>query len=63
MVDDVTLECLAAVTDTSISSKRVARALKRLGAVHGKLGTIVSNNGTEMTSCTVLKYCGKAGNK
>ena len=47
VMDDVTRECLAAVVDTSISGKRVARELAPLVKVHGKLRTIVSDNGTE----------------
>ena len=60
IVDDVTRECLAAVPDTSISGKRVARELTELIAMRGKLGTIVSDNGTELTSNAVLEWCGKA---
>ena len=60
IVDDVTRECLAAVPDTSISGKRVARELTELIAMRGKPGTIVSDNGTELTSNAVLEWCGKA---
>jgi transposase InsO family protein len=42
VVDDVTKECLAAVVDTSISGKRVARELGTLVARRGKPGLIVS---------------------
>ncbi len=52
-MDDVTRECLAAVVDTSISGKRVARELAQLVVVHGKPTTIVSDNGTELTSNAV----------
>lgn len=61
VMDDVTRECLAAVVDTSISGKRVARELAQLVVVHGKLGVIVSDNGTELTSNAVLSWAGEAG--
>lgn len=60
VVDDVTRECLAAVPDTSISGKRVVRELTDLIARRGKPGTIVSDNGTELTSNAVLEWCGEA---
>jgi hypothetical protein len=49
-VDDSTRECLALVPDTSISGIRVARELDRLMVAYGKPTTIVSDNGTELTS-------------
>ena len=75
VMDDVTRECLAAVVDTSISGKRVARELAHLVMVHGKPTTIVSDNreaiprrdvseadrGTELTSNAVLSWAGEAG--
>ena len=57
VVDDVTRECLAAVPDTSISGKRVARELDRLIERRGKPGMIVSDNGTELTSNAILSWC------
>ena len=60
VVDDVTRECLAAVPDTSILSKRVVRELAKLITVRGKPGMIVSDNGTELTSNAVLEWCGQA---
>ena len=56
VVDDVTRECLAAVPDTSISGGRVARELTLLVARRGKPGMIVSDNGTELTSNTILAW-------
>ena len=44
VVDDVTRECLAAIPDTSISGRRVARELTALIERHGKPGMIVSDN-------------------
>jgi putative transposase len=57
VVDDVTRECLAAVPDTSISGKRVARELSTLIERRGKPGLIVSDNGTELTSNAILAWC------
>ena len=44
VVDDVTRECLAAIPDTSISGRRVARELTALIDRRGKPGMIVSDN-------------------
>ena len=57
MVDDVTRECLAAIPDTSISGRRVARELTALIERRGRPGMIVSDNGTELTSNAILKWC------
>jgi putative transposase len=57
VVDDVTRECLAAVPDTSISGKRVARELTTLIERHGKPGMIVSDHGTELASNAILAWC------
>ena len=57
VVDDVTRECLAAISDTSISRRRVARELAALIERRGKLGMIVSDNGTELTSNGILNRC------
>jgi transposase InsO family protein len=56
IVDDVTRECLAAIPDTSISGKRVARELTVLISLRGKPGMIVSDNGTEFTSNAILSW-------
>src|SRR5882757_2983055 len=56
IVDDVTRECLAAIPDTSISGRRVARELTALIEQRGKPGMIVSDNGTEFTSNAVLGW-------
>ncbi len=44
VVDDVTRECLAAIPDTSISGRRVARELTALIERRGKPGMIVCDN-------------------
>ena len=56
IADDVTRECLAAIPDTSISGRRVARKLAALIERRGKPGMIVSDNGTELTSNAILTF-------
>ena len=56
IVDDVTRVCLAAIPDTSISGKRVARELTMLIGARGKPQMIVSDNGTEFTSNAMLGW-------
>ena len=56
VIDDATRECLAAVADTSISGRRVARELTALVERRGKPGVIVSDNGTEFTSNAILEW-------
>jgi len=54
--DDCTRECLAAVADVSLSGRRVARELDLLIATRGKPKTVVSDNGTELTSNAILSW-------
>lgn len=61
VVDDVTKECLAAVVDTSISGRRVARELTALVERRSKPGLIVSDHGTEFTSNAMLTWSEQAG--
>ena len=61
IVDDVTRECLRAVVDTSISGRRLVRELVDLVAERGAPKTIVSDNGTELTSNAVLAWSGETG--
>ncbi len=61
VVDDFSRECLALVVDTSLSGLRVTRELDEIMAVRGKPSTIVSDNGTELTSMAVLKWCQQTG--
>ena len=56
VVDDCTRECLALVADTSLSGLRVARELDYLLSRRGKPRTIVSDNGTELTSNAILTW-------
>ena len=59
ILDDVTRECLAAIPDTSISGRRVARELTELIARRGKPGKVVSDHGTEFTSNAILAWSKK----
>lgn len=56
IIDAVTQECLRAVSDTSISGRRVVRKLTDLIAERCKPGMIVSDNRTELTSNAVLAW-------
>lgn len=61
VIDDVTKECLAALVDTSISGRGVARELTALISRRGKPGLIVSDYGTEFTSNAMLSWTEDAG--
>ena len=61
IVDDFTREALALVVDTSIGGQRLARELDVLTARRGKPWTIVSDNGTEMTSRVMLEWTNRTG--
>jgi putative transposase len=61
IIDDVTGECLGAIPDTSISGRRVARELSAIIERRGKPGMIVSDNGTELTSNAILRWCAEHG--
>ena len=56
VVDDFTRECLGLVVDTSLSGLRVGRELDRIVELRGKPLTIVSDNGTELTSHAILRW-------
>lgn len=56
IVDECTRECLGLIADTSISGRRVARELDRIVAWRGKPASIVSDNGTELTSNAILAW-------
>ncbi|MFN4282361.1 MAG: IS3 family transposase [Alphaproteobacteria bacterium] len=56
VVDDFTRECLALVADTSLSGARVARELDALMVGRTRPATVVSNNGTELTSTAILRW-------
>ena len=49
VIDDFSRECLATVTDNSISGQRVVRELDRIAESRGYPLMVVSDNGTELT--------------
>jgi putative transposase len=61
LVDDYTRECLALVADTSLSGARLVRELDAVIAQRGVPHMIVSDNGTELTSMAILKWCQQTG--
>jgi len=56
VVDDFTRECLALVADTSLSGTRVGRELDAIIIRRGRPLSIVSDNGTELTSMAILNW-------
>ena len=56
VIDDRTRERLALVADTSLSGLRVSRELDQIIAERGLPTTIVSDNGTELTSMAILQW-------
>jgi putative transposase len=56
IVDDFSRECLAATVDTSLGGVRVVRELERLVDERAMPETVVSDNGTELTSGAVLRW-------
>ena len=61
VIDDYTRECLALVADTSLSGARVVRELDRCIRLYGKPETIVSDNGSELTSRAILEWQNQTG--
>jgi putative transposase len=61
VIDDYMRECLALIADTSLSGARVVRELDAVIAWRGRPATIVSDNGTELTSMAVLRWCQQMG--
>lgn len=61
VIDDCTRENLGLIADTSISGARVARELDALIRLYGKPQTIVSDNGTELTSRSMLEWQNTTG--
>jgi putative transposase len=61
LVDDYTRECLALVADTSLSGARIARELDAVIVQRGAPRMIVLDNGTELTSMAILKWCQQTG--
>src|SRR5204862_8078846 len=61
IVYEFTLESLALVADTSLSGQRVARELDAIIAERGKPLHCISDNGTELTSMAILRWCQETG--
>jgi putative transposase len=61
VVDDFTRECLCLVADTSLSGARVVRELDAIIARRGRPLLCVSDNGTELTSTAILRWCQERG--
>jgi putative transposase len=57
IVDDFTRECLCLTADTSLPGGRVVRELDRLIAERGRPRVCLSDNGTELTSMAILRWC------
>jgi putative transposase len=57
IVDDFTRECLCLIADTSLSGSRVVRELEAVIAWRGQPAMCVSDNGTELTSMAILRWC------
>ena len=60
-VDDCAHEGLGLAADTSLSGLRVGRELDAIVAVRGLPLTVVSDNGTELTSTTILRWTQERG--
>jgi putative transposase len=61
IVDDFTRECLCLAADTSLPGLRVARELDAIIAERGKPLLCLSDNGTELTSMAILRWCQQTG--
>jgi putative transposase len=61
IVDDFTREWLALVADTSLPGLRVARELDAVIARRDRPAMIVSDNGTELTSLSMLRWSQEHG--
>jgi putative transposase len=57
IVGDFGRECLALIAETFLSGLRVTRELTAIMARRGRPRTLASDNGTELTSMAVLRWC------
>ena len=56
VLDNFTRECLALVPDTSLLGAMVARELDKIASIRGKPLSVVSDNGTELKSASILRW-------
>jgi putative transposase len=56
VMNDFSRQCLALIADTSLSGQRVARELDTVVVIRGYPVTVLSDNGTELTSMAVLAW-------
>jgi putative transposase len=61
VVDVCTRECLALVINTSMPGPRIASELDNILAERGRPAAILSDNGTELTSYTILRWANSRG--
>lgn len=61
VIDNCTRACLSLVADISLSGRRVARELDAIIVRRGRPETIVSDNGTELTSNAILSWADETG--
>ncbi len=61
VIYDYSRKCLACIVDTSLSGRRVVRELSAIGERRRLPCMVVSDNGTELTSHTVLAWCQDTG--
>lgn len=57
VVVNLTRECLAQVAGTLLSGPRVTRELTAIMAGPGAPQMLISDNGTELSSMSVLRWC------
>jgi putative transposase len=63
IIDDFSRECVAQVTDFSISGERLVRELDQLARIRSLPGTIVLDNGPELTSKAMFFWSRRTGVK
>ncbi len=57
VVDNFTRESIKITVDTSLSGRRVSKELEQVIEERGKPERILSDNGTEFTSKSILRWC------
>jgi len=61
VVDDFSRECLGLVADASLSGQRVCARVGHDRDCAGLPATVVSDNGTELTSVAILRWSQERG--